>query len=91
MDKSLIEKIMKSDKLLANVLNEHLEKGDLKQFFICVVLIGEAKCGGKSNLAGSAGLSRQTIYNSMKQEKVTLKTCNALLNVIGFRFQVRVK
>ncbi len=91
MDKTLMKKIMQIDTRLEEVLNEQLEAGNLREFFLCVILIGEAKCGGKTKLAESAMLSRQTIYNAMKSGSITLNTCKALLKVIGFRMQVKAK
>jgi len=91
MNKKMIQKIMETDKRLAEVLNEKLDRGKLEEFFQCMVLIGEAKCGGKTKLAKSAKLSRQTVYNAMKSSNITLNTCNALLKVIGFRFHVKAK
>ena len=80
---------MEIDKALEDALNQYLERGNFEQFFLCVVLIGEAQCGGKAQLAKATGLSRQTIYSSMKHGNPRYKTFNALLNVIGLCFQVK--
>jgi len=91
MNKTYIQKLMQVDQLLEEELNKQLKKGNYKQFFLCLIMIGEAKCGGKTQMAQATGLSRQTIYNAMKYCNPRFKTFNALLNVIGFRFEVKAK